>query len=51
VFFTCEEIEQTHRELAERGVKFTTTPTKMEFGRWAVFEDNEGTRYALGQRD
>jgi predicted enzyme related to lactoylglutathione lyase len=51
VFFTCEDIEQTHRELSERGVRFTTAPTKMEFGWWGVFEDNEGTRYALGQRD
>jgi lactoylglutathione lyase len=50
VFFTCDEIQATHGELSERGVKFTTPPTKMDFGWWALFEDNEGTRYALGQR-
>jgi predicted enzyme related to lactoylglutathione lyase len=51
VFFTCDDIEATHAELGQRGVEFTTPPTKMDFGWWAVFEDNEGTRYALGQRD
>lgn len=51
VFFTCKDIEATHRELSERGVTFTTRPTRMPFGWWAVFEDNEGTRYALRQRN
>jgi hypothetical protein len=37
--------------LSERGVRFPTPPTKMDFGWWALFEDHEGTRYALGQRD
>jgi len=49
VFFTCKDIEETHRELTERGVNFPTPPTKMDFGWWAMFEDDEGTRYALGQ--
>jgi predicted enzyme related to lactoylglutathione lyase len=51
VFFACDDIEQTHRELSERGVEFPTPPTKMDFGWWALFEDDEGTRYALGQRE
>lgn len=51
VFLTCDDIEQTHRELSERGVTFPTPPTRMDFGWWAMFEDHEGTRYALGQRD
>src|SRR5215208_7266207 len=51
VFFTCADIGQTYRELSERGVEFPTPPTKMDFGWWALFEDDEGTRYALGQRD
>jgi lactoylglutathione lyase len=49
VFFTCEDIAETHREMSERGVRFSTPPRKMEFGWWAVFEDEDGTRYALGQ--
>ena len=51
VFFTCDDIEQTHRELSKRGVRFPTPPTRMEFGWWSLFEDHEGTRYALSQRD
>ena len=51
VFLTCDDIEATHAELSERGVQFTTPPKTMEFGRWALFEDREGTRYALGQRN
>jgi predicted enzyme related to lactoylglutathione lyase len=48
VFFTCADVERTYRELAERGVHFTTPPRRLEFGWWSVFEDHEGTRYALG---
>jgi lactoylglutathione lyase len=51
VFFTCDDIERTHRELSECGVVFPTPPTRMEFGWWAMFEDPDHTRYALGQRN
>ncbi len=49
VFFTCEDIQQTHAELTERGVRFPVAPTQMPFGWWSMFEDSDGTRYALGQ--
>jgi lactoylglutathione lyase len=49
IFFNCEDIQQTYRELTERGVKFPAPPIKMPFGWWSMFEDDEGTRYALGQ--
>jgi lactoylglutathione lyase len=39
-----------HREMTERGVSFVTSPSKQFFGWWSVFEDSEGTRYALGQQ-
>jgi lactoylglutathione lyase len=42
--------DQTYRELCDRGVRFITPPTEMSFGRWSMFEDDEGTRYALHQR-
>jgi len=32
-------------------VKFPLSPSRQQFGWWALFEDNEGTRYALGQWD
>lgn len=49
VFFECDDIQQTHRELTARGVTFPAAPMKMPFGWWAMFEDNDGTRYALSQ--
>jgi predicted enzyme related to lactoylglutathione lyase len=51
VLFTCEDIHQTHRELRDRRVKFPAPPREMHFGWWALFEDHEATRYALGQWD
>jgi hypothetical protein len=37
-------------ELGERGVRFPAPP-EMHFGWWPMFEDPEGTRFALGQRE
>ena len=51
VFFTCADLTRTHAELAERGVVFPVPPTEMPWGWWSMFEDHEGTRYALGQTD
>ena len=47
VFFTCEDIAQTYEEMSGRGVSFPAPPAQMHFGWWAMFEDHEGTRYAL----
>ncbi|HEY9378781.1 MAG TPA: VOC family protein [Jiangellaceae bacterium] len=49
LFFNCADIEQTYTELSQRGVRFPLPPARQQFGWWALFEDNEGTRYALGQ--
>jgi lactoylglutathione lyase len=49
VFFNADDIRQTYQELTSRGVIFAAAPAKMPFGWWAMFEDHEGTRYALGQ--
>lgn len=49
IFFTCDDIQPTYRELIERGVKFAVPPSELYFGWWSMFEDNEGTRYVLGQ--
>jgi lactoylglutathione lyase len=49
IFFNCADIVATHAELTERGVRFPLPPSKEHFGWWSLFEDNEGTRYALGQ--
>ena len=49
VFFTCADIEATYRELRDRGVEFPLPPKQQHFGWWSLFEDPDGTRYALGQ--
>ena len=49
VRFVCDDMERTHRELSARGVRFAIPPTQMSFGWWAVFEDDDGIRYGLGQ--
>jgi lactoylglutathione lyase len=47
VMFYSDDIQPSYEELNARGVKFTTPPVEMHFGWWSVFEDDEGTRYAL----
>jgi hypothetical protein len=49
VFFDCPDIEATYRELSGRGVEFPTPPRQQHFGWWSLFEDPDGTRYALGR--
>jgi predicted enzyme related to lactoylglutathione lyase len=49
VFFLCEDIERTYEELRERGVEFPVPPVETESGRWALFADQDGTRYVLQQ--
>ena len=49
LFFDCTDIQRTAEELMERGVRFPLPPSREHFGWWSLFEDNEGTRYALGQ--
>jgi hypothetical protein len=41
------DIKSTHAELSARGDPLP--PARQHFGWWALFEDNEGTRYTLGQ--
>lgn len=51
VFFDCDDIEKTHQELVDRGVTFTQPPSRQHFGWWSLFEDHEGSRFALSQWD
>jgi lactoylglutathione lyase len=50
VMFYSDDVQRTYEELTAKGVVFPTAPSKMHFGWWSVFEDDEGTRYALGQQ-
>lgn len=45
--FECEDIEQTHREMADRGVEFSQEPKEMPWGMFAIFLDPEGNWYGL----
>ena len=48
--FECENIEQTHREMAGRGVEFSQEPKQMPWGMFAIFLDPEGNWYGLRER-
>ena len=45
--FECEDIEQTHTEMADRGVEFSQEPKEMPWGMFAIFLDPEGNWYGL----
>lgn len=51
VILDCTDIEKTYGELLERGVTVPHPPARQHFGWWCLFEDHEGTRFALGQWD
>ena len=46
----CDNVEATHRQLSERGVEFTTPPTKQEWGTFAVFKDPDGNEFVLSSQ-
>jgi predicted enzyme related to lactoylglutathione lyase len=50
VFFYADDLEQTYQELTARGVEFPEPPTQQPFGWWSLFQDSEGTRFALVPR-
>ena len=45
--FECEDITQTHRDMAARGVEFSQEPKEMPWGMFAIFLDPEGNWYGL----
>lgn len=47
VFLACDDLDATHRELTSRGVEFLQEPTDLFFGRWSIFTDGQGNRFAL----
>ena len=47
--FAARGHDHGNADLAAQGVRFSQPPVKMGFGWWALFEDCDGTRYALGQ--
>jgi lactoylglutathione lyase len=51
VMFYAEDLQQTYGELRARGVEFPEPPVMQPFGWWSLFQDSEGTRFALVPRD
>jgi predicted enzyme related to lactoylglutathione lyase len=47
VILETEDIDAAYRELSERGVRFTTTPTRHPWGGWAEFVDQDGNGFGL----
>jgi lactoylglutathione lyase len=50
VLFQCDDVEQTGKELMDRGVEFVHEPAKQFWGWSATFKDPDGNLYVLNQR-
>lgn len=48
--FECNDIYATYEELSAKGVVFTKKPTKEFYGVEAVFKDDSGNWFSLGQK-
>ena len=45
-----DDINETHKELAARGVPFSQEPADMAWGPFATFQDLDGNEFGLRQR-
>ena len=49
--FECNDLNATYEELSAKGVKFTKPPTKEFYGYEALFKDDSGNWFSLGQKE
>lgn len=49
--FECKDINATYEELKAKGVVFKKPPTKEFYGYEALFADDSGNWFSLGQKD
>jgi catechol 2,3-dioxygenase-like lactoylglutathione lyase family enzyme len=49
--FECKDIYATYEELKTKGVVFSKTPTKEFYGIEALFKDDSGNWFSLGQKE
>jgi catechol 2,3-dioxygenase-like lactoylglutathione lyase family enzyme len=49
--FECKDIYATYEELKAKGVVFKKAPTKEFYGIEALFADDSGNWFSLGQKD
>lgn len=48
--FECDDLLATYEELTAKGVKFKKEPTKEFYGFSAMFEDDSGNWFSLGEK-
>ena len=48
--FECGDLLATYEELKEKGVEFTKPPTQEFYGFEALFKDDSGNWFSLGQK-
>ena len=48
--FECDDLNATYEELNAKGVEFTKPPTQEFYGYEALFKDDSGNWYSLGQK-
>jgi len=46
----CKDLDTTYEELKAKGVEFTKPPTKEFYGYEALFKDDSGNWFSLGQK-
>lgn len=49
--FECNDIYATYEELKAKGVEFTKAPKQEFYGIEAIFKDNSGNWFSLGQKE
>ncbi|HYV94001.1 MAG TPA: VOC family protein [Chitinophagales bacterium] len=49
--FECNDIYATYEELKAKGVEFTKEPKQEFYGIEAIFKDNSGNWFSLGQKE
>jgi catechol 2,3-dioxygenase-like lactoylglutathione lyase family enzyme len=48
--FECSDLRATYEELSAKGVEFTKPPTEEFYGYEALFKDDSGNWFSLGQK-
>jgi catechol 2,3-dioxygenase-like lactoylglutathione lyase family enzyme len=48
--FECDDLRATYEELKAKGVEFTKPPTEEFYGYEALFKDDSGNWFSLGQK-
>ena len=48
--FECDDLQATYEEMIAKGVEFMKPPTKEFYGYEALFKDDSGNWFSLGQK-